>query len=115
MIIKYSQATPGGIQSHQNSRHGIGFLVRGRKYIYYGDARCEINRGDIFYLGVGNYYFENIPEADRNFEQIIFYYTQEQLARILNQLSVGYQMNITNNHTCPNCHNRNHVVYPAWS
>lgn len=117
MIIKYTQTSKSGIQTQGNTRHGIGYIVRGKKYIYYGDVRYEINRGDVFYLGIGNHYTEDVPEPGKNFEQIIFYYSPEQLSRTLNQLSIGYQMNITNHHSCPNCSGNNHlhVICPAWS
>lgn len=115
MIVKYAQTYRSGIQSHNFTRHGIGYIVRGKKYIYYGDVRHEINRGDVFYLGTGNHYTEDVPESGKNFEQVMFYYTAEELSRILNRLSQGYQLAIANDHSCPNCYNKSHVIYPAWN
>ena len=62
MIVKYVQPYRNGIQSHNLSRHSIGYILRGKKYIYYGDVRHEVNRGDLFYLGTGHHYTEDIPE-----------------------------------------------------
>lgn len=115
MIVKYVQQERNGIQSHNFTRHCIGYIVRGRKYIYYGDVRHLVDRGDVFYLGLGNHYTEDIPEAGRNFEQITFYYSSEQLSRILNQLNMNYQLNIQRDHSCSQCENQSHVIAPAWN
>lgn len=115
MIMKYIQPFRGGIQSQNLNRHGIGYVLRGHKYIYDGDSRQEIGRGDIFYLGTGCHYMEDIPEDTRPFEQIIFYYTNEQLSHILNNLSIIYKLNINNSHSCEKCRNSSHIVYPSWN
>ena len=114
-IVKYAQPYRNGIQSHTLHRHAIGYVLRGKKYIYYGDVRHEVNRGDVFYLSTGHHYTEDIPEPNKPFEQIVFYYDTEQLNKILNHLSITYQMNITNDHSCPNCDKQPDVIYPAWS
>jgi len=113
MIVKYVQPDRSGIQAHNFTRHSIGYVVRGKKCVYYGDVCHEIPQGTLFYMGMGNHYTEDVPEQGKNFEQIVFYYTSDQLSRILNHLSVGYQLNITNDHSCPNCENQSHVSYPA--
>lgn len=115
MIMKYIQPFRNGIQSQHLYRHGIGYVLRGSKYIYDGDSRQQINRGDIFYLGTGNHYMEDIPDESRPFEQIIFYYTNEQLANILNNLSIVYKLNINNNHSCEKCRNSSHLIYQSWN
>ena len=106
MIVKYVQPDRSGIQAHNFTRHSIGYVVRGKKCVYYGDVCHEIPQGTLFYMGMGNHYTEDVPEQGKNFEQIVFYYTSDQLSRILNHLSVGYQLNITNDHSCPNCENQ---------
>ena len=113
MIVKYVQPDRSGIQAHNFTRHSIGYVVRGKKCVYYGDVCHEIPQGTLFYMGMGSHYTEDVPEQGKNFEQIVFYYTSDQLSRILNHLSVGYQLNITNDHSCPNCENQSHVSYPA--
>ena len=114
-IVKYVQSSRSGIQSNTLHRHAIGYVLRGKKYIYYGDVRHEINKGDVFYLGIGNHYLEDVPEPNRSFEQIVFYYDANLLNRILNLLSISYRMEIRNDHHCPDCHNRPDVIYPAWN
>lgn len=115
MIMKYIQPFRNGIQSQNLYRHGIGYVLRGQKYIYDGDSRQQVNRGDVFYLGTGNHYMEDIPEANRPFEQIIFYYTNEQLSHILKNLSIVYKLNINNSHSCEKCRSSSHIIYPSWS
>lgn len=114
-IVKYSQAERLGIQPHTLSRHAVGFVIRGQKLIYYGDTACQANPGDMFYFPAGHHYTENIPERDRPFEQIVVYFTSEQLSRCLTQLSVNFGLVISGHHICDNCQGRSHVVFPAWS
>lgn len=113
--VKYVQSHCEGIQSRQYLRHGIGYVLKGKKYIYYGDIRYEVNRGDMFYLKIGNHYTEEMPDNNKQYEEIMFFYTPETLSDILSTLSVSYQLQITNNHSCDNCHKKSHVIYPAWS
>ena len=62
MIVKYVEALHNGIQSQALSRYAIGYILRGTKYIYEGDKRQTLTRGDVFYLGIGHHYIENFPE-----------------------------------------------------
>lgn len=73
MIVKYVETLHSGIQSQSLSRYAIGYVVRGTKNIYDGDKRQTLSRGDLFYLGLGHHYMENIPEGGQPFEQIVFY------------------------------------------
>lgn len=114
-IVKYAQPFRNGIQSNTTQRHGIGYVLHGTKYVYYGDVRREIKRGDIFYISAGHQYTEDIPDGNKPFEQILFYYDNESLNTILRQLSINYQLNINNNHNCPNCTDQQTVIYPAWT
>ena len=113
MIMKYVLTDRNGIQAHNYTRHSIGYIIRGKKYIYYGDTCYEIPQGTLFYMGTGNHYTEDIPENDKPFEQIVFYYTQDQLSRILNNLSGVYHLHIVNDHKCPECTHLPHASYPA--
>lgn len=63
MIVKYVEALHNGIQSQALSRYAIGYILRGTKYIYEGDKRQTLTRGDVFYLGIGHHYIENFPET----------------------------------------------------
>lgn len=113
VIAKYVQPYRNGIQSQNLSRHAIGMVMRGKKFIYSGDVRQEVARGEIFFLTTGNHYIEDLPEGNRPFEQIMFYYTPAQLATILSQLSITYHMNISNDHSCAACREQNFVVSPT--
>ncbi|WP_308659404.1 AraC family transcriptional regulator [uncultured Alistipes sp.] len=115
MIVKYVETLHNGIQSQALSRYAIGYVLRGTKYVYDGDKRQAFNRGDVFYLGLGHHYVENVPENGQPFEQVLFYYTPADLQRILLHLNITYGLNISNDHTCENCHNRPHVAMPAWN
>ena len=61
MIVKYVESLHNGIQSQALSRYAIGYILRGTKYIYDGDKRQTLSRGDVFYLGIGHHYIENFP------------------------------------------------------
>ena len=112
-IVKYVETNYAGIQLLHHSRCAVGYIVRGTKNIYYGDSRYTISRGEVFYMGVGNHYVEDIPEDGRNFEQIVIYYSPEQLQRILLNLNMNYSININNSHSCDGCRRHNHVSLPA--
>jgi hypothetical protein len=112
-IVKYVEPSCMGIQLLNLSRCAIGYVVRGRKNVYYGDKHYTVSRGDVFYLGVGNHYVEDIPEDGRPFEQIVVYYSPALLQRILLHLSMSYSISITNNHICERCRSMNHVVVSA--
>lgn len=106
MIVKYVESLHNGIQSQALSRYAIGYILRGTKYIYDGDKRQTLSRGDVFYLGIGHHYIENFPEGGQPFEQVLFYYTPGDLQRILMHLNITYGLNISNEHSCENCRNR---------
>lgn len=112
-IVKYVESARAGIQLLKLSRCAIGYVVRGEKHIYYGDTHYVISRGEIFYLGVGNHYVEDLPEDGRPFEQIVVYYSPMLLQRILMHLSMTYSLNITNSHTCDTCRKMNHISLAA--
>lgn len=112
-IVRYVEAENSGIKSHNLSRCAIGYVLRGSKQIYYDDTTYVISRGDIFFLGVGNHYIENIPESDRPFEQVILYYSSSLIQRILLHLSINYSINITNSHRCEHCSRFNHIAQRA--
>ncbi len=115
MIVKYVQPSRSGILPYNIARYAVLYVMRGKKYIYNGDVRLEVGAGDMLYLGSGNHYMENIPDSGKPYEEMVFYYTPDELSNILNNLSMIYRLNITNDHSCPNCYNKSYVVYPAWS
>lgn len=112
-IVKYVETSRGGIQLLNLSRCAIGYVVRGEKHIYYGDTHHTISRGEMFYLGVGTHYVEDVPEEGRPFEQIVVYYSPKLLQRILLHLNMNYRINITNSHSCSACRTINHISLVA--
>lgn len=94
MIVKYLESLHNGIQSQILSRYAIGYILRGTKYIYDGDKRQTLSRGDVFYLGIGHHYIENVPEGGQPYEEVLFYYTPGDLQRILMHLNITYGLNI---------------------
>lgn len=115
MIVKYQETLHNGIQSLVLSRYAIGYILHGTKNIYDGDRRETFTRGEVFYLGIGHHYAENVPEAGQPFEEVLFYYTPDDLQRILMHLNITYGLNISNEHSCEKCRNRSHVAMPAWN
>ena len=115
MIVKYVETTHNGIQSQTLARYAIGYVLRGTKCIYNGDKRQILNRGDVFYIGVGRHYVEDIPDGGQPFEQILFYYTPADLQRILLHLNITYGLNISNEHLCERCNGHAHVAMPGWN
>ncbi len=103
-----------GIRSFVASRYVIGYIVSGYKFIYTGDVRCEATPGDIFFLTKGTHYTEEIPDGRKPFEQIMFFYTSDQIGRIIAELSVGYNIDTCVHHTCEECMLREYVVSPGW-
>lgn len=63
MIVKYVESLHNGIQSQALSRYAIGYILRGTKYIYDGDKRQTLSRGDVFYLGIGHTTLRTSPKA----------------------------------------------------
>lgn len=114
-VARYVETNYVGIQLVQLSRIAIGFVQRGEKYIYYGDSRYVVQRGGVFYLGIGNHYVENIPEDGKGFEQVVVYYSPQQIQRILLQLNMSFALDITSHHTCETCSRLNHVSMTATS
>lgn len=115
MIVKYVESARNGIQSQTLSRYAIGCVLRGTKHIYDGDKREVLNRGDVFYMGVGRHYVEHVPESSQPFEEILYYYTPADLQRILLHLNITYGLNISNDHLCERCNGHAHVGMPGWS
>ena len=115
IVVKLTQSHLAGIHSNMNSRQGIGYVVSGKKYIYNGDSRQEAKRGDLFYLNAGSHYTEEIPDDNKAYEQIVFYFSPEQISRILSRLSLDYGLKITNDHSCRNCYEKHQVVYTGWN
>ncbi len=110
MIVRFSTSTNSGIEPTSISRHAIGYVVRGEKYIYDGDICLHAQRGDIFFLGKGQHHIENLTEKHSHFEQVLFYITSEELKGIITTFEITYSLNITNDHSCERCRTGNSIV-----
>ncbi len=114
MIVRYVENMHNGIQSHNLSRYALGYVIHGTKNIYTGDHCKKATRGDLFYLGTDNQYVENIPMPTQASEQIVFYYTPEDLQRIVMQLNLTYGMTVSNHHVCEKCRTATNMVMNGW-
>ena len=115
LIIKYNQVTNNGIRLQILPKYCIGYVVKGTKYIYNNNQRHIINKGEMFYFSTGQYYLENTPGKDDEFEEIIFLYSPVHLNKILNDLSLTFKLKIENNHFCNKCTDTNYIICDSWS
>jgi hypothetical protein len=68
-VVKVIETTNQGVRSINLSRVAIGYVLRGRKVLYHNDRGIEINEGEMFILGLGVHYEENVALTE-TFEQI---------------------------------------------
>jgi AraC-like DNA-binding protein len=114
IIVRTCEPQPTGVRSFTASRYAVGYIMSGYKFIYNGDLRNEAAPGDIFFLSKGTHHIEEVPDGRRPFEQIVFYYTSEQIGRIIAELSVNYRIDTCVHHTCEECMLREYVISPGW-
>ena len=114
MVVRTSESRMGGIRSFVATRYALGYILSGYKFIYNGDLRCEITPGDVFFLSKGTHYIEETPDGKKPFEQILFFYTSEQIGRIIAELGVNYNIDTCVHHTCEECMIKDYVVSPGW-
>ena len=113
-ILRIVSAKNNGIEEISLSRYAVCYIVRGSVNIYCGDQRTALSRGDVFCLGLGNHYIENIPEQGRSFEEVVIYYTPDNLHNTLRQLTYSYDFQVSNSHSCNRCRTSGFVAMPAW-
>ena len=108
-VVKVIETTNQGIRSLNLSRVAIGFVLRGRKIIYHNDTGVEVNEGEMFMLGMGLHYEENIVLSEA-FEQIIFYASAPMLQRVIISLGSNYGISCESKHSCEQCRRANYIV-----
>ena len=113
-IVRIVSARNNGIEVFNLSRYAICYILRGCANIYCGDQRTTLSRGDVVSLGLGNHYIEKMPEPNHPFEEIVIYYTPDNLHDTLRQLTYSYDFHVSNSHTCDRCRTSNFVAMPAW-
>ncbi len=90
--------------------------MSGRKHIHMGDMQWEAQTGDVFFLSRGTHFVEDIPaRGRRGFEQLVFFYTPEEVSRSLANLAVNYDINTCVDHSCEECMRRDHVIATGWA
>lgn len=94
IITRKIQVQRTGIEAYPLSRYALGYVVNGRKYVYYGDTRYEIGHDHLFYLGMGNHYVEDIPEGGQPYEQIVFHYSPDMLSEMYSIFSLHYGLDV---------------------
>jgi AraC-like DNA-binding protein len=114
IIVRSTEVQMNGIHSFVATRYVIGYIMSGYKFIYNGDLRCEIPPGSIFFLSKGTHYMEEAPEGRKPFEQILFFYTSDQIGRIITELSINYKIDTCFHHSCEECMLREYVISPGW-
>ncbi len=112
-VVKLTDTSNHGIMSIMLSRAAVGFLLKGRKFIYCGDKCTEVNEGDIFIYDAGLHYEENAVSQSGTYEQITFYVSPSSLQQILLGLNSSYGLNYTNRHSCEKCRTQNFVAMRA--
>lgn len=113
MMVKFVEKSPTGIQAKQLARYAIAYVIRGTQYIYEGDKRRSVARGEVLFLGIGRHYIESVPDEGAPFEQVVFYYRPNELQRVLMHLNVTYRLTISNSHSCEQCRSGAFVVAEA--
>lgn len=86
-VVKYTTTHNVGVEQRRLARNAIGYILKGEKYIHNDDRFLRVATGDIFFLGQGSHYIENIPSATDQFEQIVFYYTPADLQHVIASLT----------------------------
>ena len=103
MMVKYVEKSPTGIETKSLSRFAISYVLRGTLYLYDGDRRRSVERGEVIFFGIGRHYTEALPDEGGLFEQVVIYYTPSDLQRVLTHLNITYRMTIRSNHSCERC------------
>lgn len=114
IVVKHVQQDRTGIHANTLHRESISYIKSGSLYIYQGDSRTELTKGSVYYLGSGSHYIEYIPEENKPYECITFYFDFPMLNQTLNYLSINLSTEIANDHKCPNCEQTRQVSCASW-
>ncbi|MBR2351917.1 MAG: helix-turn-helix transcriptional regulator [Alistipes sp.] len=112
-VVKITENKNNGIRSVTLSRMAIGYVVRGRKFVYCDDRCTTIDEGEVFIYEAGHHYEENTIGASGSYEQIMFYASPSALQRIILGLNSSYGVTYTSRHSCDICRTGNFVAMAA--
>lgn len=112
-VARITECENSGVRSTSLSRLAIGYILSGTKYIYNNDKFYPIVEGDMFILGAGFHYEENVVGANGRFEQIIFYFSATTLQRVIFGLNINYGLTFSSRHACQNCMVQNFAISKA--
>ena len=89
----------------------VGMVVGGSKRLYHNDKIYTAQQGDVFILCQGVHQIENCPSSSgREFEQILFYLTSEQLHQTIVMLVNSFHLECFETHRCNICKSRNFFI-----
>ncbi len=83
VVVKQKSSECSGATRLNLTRYAIGIVLNGEKYLQHDDRVTKIGKGEMFFLNYGQHIIEDWPSESAPFEQIIFYYTSEQLLRAI--------------------------------
>ncbi len=89
MVVKYSTTQNIGVKTTQLTSNAIGYIIRGEKYVHDDDRAIRITAGEIFFLSQGRHYVENIPAHNDCYEQVVLFFTPEQLHQVIASLNIS--------------------------
>lgn len=112
-ITRYTSTHNSGIECINLHRNAIGYIIKGEKLIYNGDQSIRVGKGEVFFLGQGTHYIENIASSGSNFEQTVVYYSSSDLKKVITAMSLNYEVSFANNHSCGSCQRSNSISIPA--
>lgn len=116
LIEKYAADSRNEIRSCTLSRCAVGYVLRGEKYVYYGDECCRIAAGELFLLEAGAHYVKEAASDEGGCEQILVYYSASDLEQGLLFLGLNYHVPVGDDrdHRCAACARYRHAVVPSW-
>lgn len=116
VVERTMESETRGMYGYREERFALGYVLSGRKNIFDDNRRLEALPGDVFFISRGIHTIEDIPSRSRRgFEQVVFYYTPEQAARALANLTVNFDLDTCVEHSCERCMRRDHVVATGWT
>ena len=101
----------GGVEVVAVENTVVGMVICGSKRLYHNDTAYIAQQGDVFILCQGVHHIENRPASSgREFEQILFDLTTEQLHQTIVMLVNSFHLECFESHRCAICKSRNFII-----